>query len=283
MPAPGDRHRCCDFLQGQFTNDLRDLGPGSAVYGLWLDRRGRVIADSHVLRDPGDEAFWVASLSSPSSVVGRHFGDHIIADDVEVADETGGWRASPSLGTGSRRMAGRRAAPGAGLPGPQDLRRELGMALPRGRIGTGGRGLSGARVRAAGEVERLRIESAIPSVPADIGPATSRTRAGSMSEAVSYSQGLLPWAGGDGASEVQGPDTARLERVTGGGPPPAVPAGLWRGAPGRGSSARPSRGRVRRPGFVGGGWSRWRPAGRGRRWRSAVRSSRRLRPHPRFV
>ena len=84
------------FLQSQFTNDLRGLKAGGAVYGLWLDRKGRVIADSHVLMDPGAEGFWVASLSSPAAVVARHLGDHIIADDVEVSDETADGGASRS-------------------------------------------------------------------------------------------------------------------------------------------------------------------------------------------
>ena len=47
------------FLQGQFSNDLRGLRAGSgAVYGLWLDVKGRVMADSFVLRgsENGDDA-----------------------------------------------------------------------------------------------------------------------------------------------------------------------------------------------------------------------------------
>ncbi len=38
------------FLQGQFTNDLSKLGNGESAYGLWLDRKGRVLADSVVVR-----------------------------------------------------------------------------------------------------------------------------------------------------------------------------------------------------------------------------------------
>jgi len=36
------------FLQGQFTNELRQA-PGSAIYGLWLNQKGKILADSHVL------------------------------------------------------------------------------------------------------------------------------------------------------------------------------------------------------------------------------------------
>ena len=47
------------FLQGQFTNDLRALVPGKGVYGLWLNHKGRVLADSFVLQGAGGE-FWVS-------------------------------------------------------------------------------------------------------------------------------------------------------------------------------------------------------------------------------
>ena len=38
-----------DFLQSQFTNDLRPFEAGRSTYGLWLDVKGKVIADSVVL------------------------------------------------------------------------------------------------------------------------------------------------------------------------------------------------------------------------------------------
>ncbi len=53
------------FLQGQFSNDLRPLGLAPeakgalpAVYGLWLTVKGKVEADSFVLRGAGPEEFW---------------------------------------------------------------------------------------------------------------------------------------------------------------------------------------------------------------------------------
>ena len=39
-----------NFLQGQFTNDLRLLEEQPAVYGLWLNEKGKVQGDSFVLR-----------------------------------------------------------------------------------------------------------------------------------------------------------------------------------------------------------------------------------------
>ena len=39
------------FLQGQFTKEFRQP-PGSATYGLWLNQKGKVLADSQVLEVP---------------------------------------------------------------------------------------------------------------------------------------------------------------------------------------------------------------------------------------
>ncbi|MES1167157.1 MAG: folate-binding protein, partial [Pseudomonadota bacterium] len=49
------------FLQGQQTNDLGRLKTDPAVYGLWLNQKGRVLADSFVLRGDAPEAFFVGS------------------------------------------------------------------------------------------------------------------------------------------------------------------------------------------------------------------------------
>ena len=117
------------FLQGQFTNDLSNVEPGRAVYGLWLDRKGRVIADSHVIRGPNANEFWIASLSSPAATVARHLEDHIIADEVELKDETSGWNGVSLLGVGTGRLAGRGAPARDVLSRTEGPGRDLGMAL----------------------------------------------------------------------------------------------------------------------------------------------------------
>ena len=72
-----------DFLQSQFTNDLRPFEEGQATYGLWLDVKGKVIADSVVLCE-GTEQFRVISERCVGGLIGAHMGRHIIADDVEI-------------------------------------------------------------------------------------------------------------------------------------------------------------------------------------------------------
>src|ERR1700690_650777 len=70
------------FLQGQFTNDLQNVSPGRAVYGLWLHHKGCVMGDSEVDGAAAGPAYWVVSLSSPASAVARRLEDHVVADDV---------------------------------------------------------------------------------------------------------------------------------------------------------------------------------------------------------
>ena len=70
-----------DFLQSQFSQELRPFEAGQCTYGLWLDVKGKVIADSWVLCE-GPEAFWVLSEHAIASELQAKLERHIIADDV---------------------------------------------------------------------------------------------------------------------------------------------------------------------------------------------------------
>jgi folate-binding protein YgfZ len=217
------------FLQGQFTNDLDGIEPGRAVYGLWLDRKGRVIADSHVVRSPDGEGFWIASISSSAPVVARRLGDFIVADDVAVEDVTAGWRghALMGAGTGAWLAAGPRA--GLSFPGRRGAGENWEWIYPAADAGSAQAALSGARVAGPDEVERLRIAAGIPSVPADIGPADLPNEGGLDTQAISYSKGC--YLGQEVMARLRSMGRVRrtLVRVRGSGAPPGVPAALWRG------------------------------------------------------
>jgi hypothetical protein len=72
-----------DFLQSQFTNDLRPFEEGKCTYGLWLDVKGKVLGDSWILCE-GEEQFRVLSERSDGERIRTHLKKHIIADDVEI-------------------------------------------------------------------------------------------------------------------------------------------------------------------------------------------------------
>jgi folate-binding protein YgfZ len=217
------------FLQGQFTNDLGHIEPGGAVYGLWLDRRGRVMADSHVVRGQGPGEFWIVSLSSPAAAVARHLGAHIIADDVEIVDETGSWRGTSLIGAGAGVwLAGERRA-GFAFPGRRTLAENWEWLYPESERADAEAALSGAAAVDAASMERMRMESAVPSVPADIGPGDLPNEGGLDASAISYSKGC--YTGQEVMARIKSRGQVRrtLVRVRGSGPPPALPAVLWRG------------------------------------------------------
>lgn len=72
-----------EFLQSQFSGDLRPFKPGTATYGLWLDVKGKVLGDSTIL-NLGDDQFLVFSEESEASVIQEQLERHIIADDVQI-------------------------------------------------------------------------------------------------------------------------------------------------------------------------------------------------------
>jgi tRNA-modifying protein YgfZ len=217
------------FLQGQFTNDLARLEPGKAVYGLWLDRRGRVLADSHVARDMGGAHFWIASVSSAAAVIGGHLLAHIIADEVEIEDVTTGWRGLSLIGPGVGAWLSGEPREGIAFPGRRVSGENWEWIYPdAGREAAEG-AIAGVTRLNADDVARMRIESGIPSVPVDIGPAELPNEGRLESAAISYSKGC--YLGQEVMARLKSRGRVRrtIVRALGSGAPPAVPAVLWRG------------------------------------------------------
>jgi tRNA-modifying protein YgfZ len=217
------------FLQGQFTNDLNPLIPGKAVYGLWLDRKGKVIADSNVIQDKDASEFWVASIGSPARLIEEHLGGHIIADDVSLADETGAWRAVSLIGAGAGSWLADVPREGFCFPGRRASVENWEWFFPAAELAQVNESLAGARALDPASLERLRINSGIPSVPADIGPADLPNEGGLDREAISYSKGC--YLGQEVMARIKALGRVRrtLVRVRGTGAPPLLPAALWRG------------------------------------------------------
>jgi folate-binding protein YgfZ len=86
--AVGDED-AAEFLQSQFSNELRPFEPGQATYGLWLDVKGKVLGDSVVLCRRASD-FQLLSERSDGMRIREHLEHHIIADDVEISSVAGG-------------------------------------------------------------------------------------------------------------------------------------------------------------------------------------------------
>src|SRR3954453_20244400 len=77
-----------DFLQGQVTNDVLALEPGTGCYAAMLTPKGRIVADMRILvRAPGE--IWVDVPAGARDAVTRDLRVYKIGRQVEIADRTG--------------------------------------------------------------------------------------------------------------------------------------------------------------------------------------------------
>lgn len=223
------------FLQGQFSQDVRRASAQHAVYGLWLDRRGRVEGDSLLWRQ--GEGWALFSAGTPAATLVARLEQYIIADDVAVEDQTAAvagwvvWSTSgehpsipglPQLEPGGVAAAvlaggvtavvvrGRRPRGGLDVFAPvaaaDAVRAALGEAL-------------GAPAAAA-ELEAERIAEGIAAVPEDCGPGELAQEAGLEAAAVAHDKGC--YLGQEAVARVRAGGRLRrtLRRAAGAGAAP---------------------------------------------------------------
>ena len=216
------------FLQGQFTNELRGLGAGGGRYGLWLNVKGRVVADSFVLSAGRENELWVGSYFSPAATIRERLENFIVADDVVVADVTSEWAGVCVMGEGAT-LAPEGGDDGFVFRGRRGREENVEWVFParlqdriRARFG-------GVRELDAGTIARRRIEAAIPAVPADIGPGDLPNEGALEADAISYTKGCYLGQEVMARLKSMGRVRRRLRRVR--GPAiPVLPAPLFAGA-----------------------------------------------------
>ncbi len=127
------------LLHAMSTNHVEGLKSGDGVYAFFLTAQGRIIADAYIYNFGDNLLLDTEPELGPKLVA--HLERYIIADDVEVADETAAWAA-------------------IGVEGPQSLIRAaaLGIAVPEQEFGVAAGPHEGfvARVASTG-VQGLRI------------------------------------------------------------------------------------------------------------------------------
>jgi folate-binding protein YgfZ len=224
-----------NFLQGQFSNDLRADAAGGAIYGLWLNVKGKVVADSFVLRRgtgaaDGDE-FWIGSYFSAGAAIREKLESFIIADDVAIEDVTGEWAGVTLIGDGVEAAFAQGGREGFVFRGRRGAGENMEWVFPAAHADVVRAQLKAHREIPAEEMARRRIEAGIPSVPADIGPADLPNEGGLDEVAISYTKGC--YLGQEVIARLKslGQVRRRLVQVVGaGGEIPVLPAGLFAGA-----------------------------------------------------
>ncbi|MDP2139077.1 MAG: folate-binding protein, partial [Candidatus Didemnitutus sp.] len=170
--------------------------------------------------------------------------DYLIADEVEVIEETARWVAIGVFGLGSGRLltglgvgvSGRageffRSGDGFVFPGRFSRDENFWLLMPRADVAAWQTQLSGAgasRVEFAA-AERERIQHGIPSVPEDIGSSDLPNEGGLEVDAISYTKGC--YLGQEVMSRLKnlGQVRRRLHVVRGKGSLPAPRAALYQG------------------------------------------------------
>jgi folate-binding protein YgfZ len=224
-----------DFLQGQFTNDLRGLAGGrgtaacSVAYGLWLSVKGKAIADSFVLRGSGANEFWIGSYFSLAAVIRARLESHIIADDVVVEDQTSAWAGLSVFGELENILSERVTnAAGFVFNGRRGRSQGWELVFPVAEAPVGAH-IAGATLDDE-SMERFRIGAGIPAIPRDVGPADLPNEAGLEADAISYSKGCYLGQEVMARLKSMGQVRRRLLRVRGKGEVwPALPAAVFVG------------------------------------------------------
>ena len=213
------------FLQGQFTNDLRSLRSNEGVYGLWLNHKGKVVADSFVLSG-GAEEFWVGSYFSAAKTIQERLEAFVIADDVTIEDQTSSW---VGLTVFSEALVAKPDSTVLVFKGRRALQAHREWIAPVDQASDLFANAGVVDERDELEMERLRIESQIPRVPDDIGAGELPNEGGLDEVGISYTKGC--YLGQEVMARLKnlGQVRRRLLRVRGSGPLPPTPAAIFAG------------------------------------------------------
>lgn len=217
------------FLQGQFSNDLRKLEAEPAVYGLWLNHKGRVLADSFVLKGAGAGEFWVGSYFSPAAVIKERLEAFVIADDVTIEDATAEWAGVTLFGALASEARLAETSGAKSFSGRRGAERSVEWVFPVAKESEIVARVTGARELEAAEMESRRILGRVPAVPVDLGPGDLPNEGLLERDAVSYTKGCYLGQEVMARLKSMGQVRRRLWLVRARGPVPPLPAAIYQG------------------------------------------------------
>jgi folate-binding protein YgfZ len=181
-----------EFLQGQLTNDVEGLAPGSGCYAALLSHKGKIQVDMRVLR--GDGWIWLDTEPGLEPVLERTIRTYGIGRDVRPENRTESHAILSLLGPGAR--AALDAEPPADehsfVPGEHGLyvATHLGVDVicPAADVEAVRLAL-GVEAVSDETAECLRIEAGRPRFGVDFDADTIPEEAGLNERAVSFTKG----------------------------------------------------------------------------------------------
>ena len=175
-----------DFLQGQVSNDVEALQPGSGCYATILTHKGKLRTDLRILR--GDDWLWLDTEAIGHAVIRHTLETYSLGRDVRFEDLTESRSLLSLIGPAARERLD-------AAPPPEEhafVEGEYGLYVSTDAgidvIGEPGLEL-GVEPVSEDAAECLRIESGRPRLGFDMGSETIPQEAGLNDRAVSFTKG----------------------------------------------------------------------------------------------
>ena len=171
-----------EFLQGQVSNDVEALEPGTGCYAVILNHKGKLRTDLRVLR--GKDFFWLDTEAIGHAVLAHMLRTYALGRDVQWEDVSATRTLVSVVGPAAREL----------VDGPEhsfeerDGRMYVATALGVDVIGEPGLELDFETVTEEA-AECLRIESGRPRLGFDMDAETMPQEAGINDRAVSFTKG----------------------------------------------------------------------------------------------
>ena len=186
-----DGSEVAEFLQGQVTNDVESLDPGSGCYAALLDHKGKLRADMRILAMVPNRLLVDADTGS-RAVLAHTFTTYSLGRDVRITDLTDERTVLSLIGPGARQRldVGPPETEHASVEGAHGLYVATDLGVD---VITDADRLDAARELAPAvseeAAEGVRIESGRPRLGMDMGSNTIPQEAGLNDRAVSFTKG----------------------------------------------------------------------------------------------
>jgi tRNA-modifying protein YgfZ len=181
-----------DFLQGQVSNDVEALSPGTGCYATVLNHKGKLRTDLRILR--GEDFLWLDTEAVGHPVLRHMLATYTLGRDVQWEDLTEDHAILSLIGPGAGELADHAPPadehsftdPGNGLWVRTDLGIDVLCGLGRAEELRTELGVEEVSIEAA---ECVRIESGRPRLGVDMDAETMPQEAGINERAVDFEKG----------------------------------------------------------------------------------------------
>jgi tRNA-modifying protein YgfZ len=181
-----------DFLQGQVSNDVESLAPGTGCYATILNHKGKLRTDLRILR--GEDFLWLDTEAIGHAVVRHMLDTYALGRDVQWEDLTQDHAILSLVGPAADGLA--EQAPGAEEHAFVDtgaglwVRTDLGIDVLCGASRADElRGELGVEPVSEEAAECVRVESGRPRLGFDMDSETMPQEAGINDRAVDFEKG----------------------------------------------------------------------------------------------